>query len=81
MRQRTFINHPKVGTVMLTKTRPRYRSKRHQILQSFVWRIAKYTPDEPFAWSHCKHCDKILLNPHSILMHIGNGCEKLKNEN
>jgi len=76
---RLFINHPKVGTVIVPKSRPKWNSKRFWIMQKFVWALGQYE-DIPYAAAKCKNCNKLLMNPHSILLHIGNGCEKEKNE-
>lgn len=75
---RIFINHPKIGTIAVPKTRPGWRSKRYELMRSFVWRLAMIDGYDSPSYSKCKHCNKILLNPQSILLHIGNGCESTK---
>lgn len=76
---RIFINHPKVGTVLIRKTRPGWKNYRHRIIDNFVSGL-KMEGAIPYGFNQCKVCGKMLLNPHSILMHIGNACEKQKNK-
>ncbi len=71
---RTFINHPQVGTLLLRKTRPGYKNYRHRIIDNFVGKL-KNIGAIPYGWSECKICGTMLINPHSILTHIGNCCE------
>ena len=76
---RIFINHPRIGTVIVPKSRPKWNSKRFWIMQKFVWALEPITGGEVhYIGSKCKCCNKMLLNPHSILLHIGNGCQKHK---
>ncbi len=77
MRTRIFINHPMIGTVMVPKSRPHFKSKRFSIMDKFMWSLMQIEYPNPVPHS-CKICKKMLLNPQSILLHIGNGCEKQK---
>lgn len=74
-RTRVFINHPKIGTVIVPKSRPHFKSKRFAIMNKFMWALSMQS-DINCIISKCKRCNKSLMNPQSILMHIGNGCEK-----
>jgi len=74
---RIFINHPKVGTILVRKTRPGYKNYRHQQLWDYIHKL-KSAGAIPYGFTECKFCGTMLLNPHSILMHMGNGCEKKK---
>lgn len=71
-----FINHPKIGTVKVPQTIPKWNSKRYKIINDFVHKLLFYGYIESFAYSECKKCGKSLLNPQSILMHIGTFCKK-----
>ncbi len=79
MHDRIFINHPRVGTVLLRKTRP-LRGKQYRIVYDFVSRVAsaEYPNWGSICFKECKVCGKALLNPQSILLHIGNECESKK---
>ncbi len=74
-KERIFINHPKIGTVMVPKSRPHFRSKRFMVMKKFVWALQTHEGINATIM-HCKKCNKSLMNPQSILLHIGNGCEK-----
>ena len=69
-----FLNHPKIGTIKVPKTRPSFKSKRWHVMQQFLWALSNFE-DISCAMVSCKVCKKSLLNPHSILLHIGNCCE------
>lgn len=76
-----FINHPRVGTVKVPDTIPKENSKRYKIVKSFLHQLVFYGYIEHPAFSECKKCGKLLLNPQSILMHIGTLCKKSKTQN
>ena len=71
---RIFINHPTVGTIEVPKSRPHFKSHRYSVMNRFMWALSQ--AEFPKRLEHyCKRCNKMLLNPQSILMHIGNCCE------
>lgn len=78
MRTRIFINHPAIGTVIVPKSRPKWNSKRYRIMETFVYALSLRGEITSGVFDPCKCCKRALLNPHSILMHIGNHCEKQK---
>ena len=77
MAARIFINHPKVGTILIRKSRPNYRSRRFKLMNIFMWKLSSVTGMN-VTWHECKVCGTNLINPQSILLHIGNGCESKK---
>lgn len=80
MTSRIFINHPKIGTVIVPKTRPKWNSKRYRIMSDFVIALSMRGEIRSGVFDPCKCCRRALLNSHSILIHIGNHCQKLTNE-
>lgn len=68
--QRFFINHPEHGTVEIKKTIPLHRKarKRKNMLELFCHNIGLY------GCLPCKHCNMMLLNPQSRLLHMGGWC-------
>lgn len=73
---RIFLNHPKVGTLLVRKTRPGQRSKRFRLAKQFLSGVQSAEYPNMTGFHVCKVCGTHLINPQSILMHIGNGCEK-----
>ena len=58
---------------LLKKSRPKFGSKRYWRLKNALWASGKNT-----AMTRCEVCKKVLLNPHSILIHQGGFCQSKK---
>lgn len=63
---------------LLKKSRPKFGSKRYNLLRDALW--AGNRGPGGVAFAKCEFCKRILLNPQSILIHQGGHCQAKRNE-
>lgn len=63
---------------LIKKSRPKRNSKRFRILEVALYakKMDDYSRGIMPTFNRCERCKKMLINPQSILIHQGNGCQK-----